>query len=67
MVAFLFGSLWVFHRKFDRWVTPETRFVPHPMPPFDAMVLPIFRQMNPDEEELESARKCLGRACCCHS
>lgn len=57
MVAFFFGSLSVFDREFDRWAIPETRFAPQAMPSFDAMLLPIFRQMKPDEHELEEARQ----------
>ena len=62
MVAFFFGSLSVFDREIDRWAIPETRFAPQTMPSFDAMLLPIFRQMKPDEEELEAARKRRGRS-----
>ena len=60
MVAFFFGALSVFDREIDRWAIPETRFAPQVMPSFDAMLIPIFRQMKPDEEELEAARKRLG-------
>ena len=45
MVAFFFGALSVFDREIDRWAIPETRFAPQVMPSFDAMLIPIFRQM----------------------
>lgn len=57
MVAFFFGSLSVFDREIDRWAVPETRFAPQTMPSFDSMLMPIFRQMKPEEEELEAVRE----------
>jgi uncharacterized iron-regulated membrane protein len=51
MVCFFFGALSVFDREIDRWAIPETRFAPQPMPSFDQMLLPILRQVQPDEQE----------------
>jgi len=51
MVAFFFGSLSVFDREIDRWAIPQTRFAPQPMPSFDRMLLPILRQVQPDEQD----------------
>lgn len=56
MVVFFFGSLSVFDREIDRWAVPETRFEPQPMPSFDSMLAPIFRQIEPEAEEVEAAR-----------
>ncbi|MEY4548925.1 MAG: hypothetical protein RL685_5120, partial [Pseudomonadota bacterium] len=60
MVVFFFGSLSVFDREIDRWGIPQTRFEPQPMPSFDRLLQPIFQQIVPDEEELESARDRVG-------
>lgn len=60
MVAFFFGSLSVFDREIDRWAIPETRFEPQTMPSFDAMLVPIFKQIAPVEEELDAARSRIG-------
>jgi uncharacterized iron-regulated membrane protein len=51
MVTFFFGALSVFDREIDRWATPDTRFEPQPMPSFDKLLLPIYRQLEPDEED----------------
>lgn len=51
MVCFFFGSLAVFDREIDRWAIPQTRFEPQPMPSFDRMLLPILRQVQPDEKD----------------
>lgn len=51
MACFFFGSLSVFDREIDRWAIPETRFAPQPMPSFDQMLLPLLRQVQPDEED----------------
>jgi uncharacterized iron-regulated membrane protein len=56
MAVFFFGSLSVFDREIDRWSLPETRFEPQTMPSFDRMLAPIFRQMTPDEHEIEEAK-----------
>jgi uncharacterized iron-regulated membrane protein len=61
MVVFFFGTLSVFDREIDRWAIPETRFEPQPMPSFDGLLAPIFRQMTPDPAELEAARERVGR------
>ncbi len=58
MAAFFFGALSVFDREIDRWAIPETRFEPQPMPSFDRVLAPIFRSIEPEEEELVAA---LGR------
>ncbi len=60
MVVFFFGSLSVFDREIDRWAIPESRFEPQVMPSFDAMLAPIFKQLEPEEEELEAARDRVG-------
>jgi len=60
MVAFFFGALSVFDREIDRWAIPETRFEPQTMPSYDAMLAPIFRTIEPEEEELEAARSRVG-------
>lgn len=51
MACFFFGSLAVFDREIDRWAIPQTRFDPQPMPSFDHMLLPLLRQVQPDEQE----------------
>lgn len=48
MVVFFFGSLSVFDREIDRWAIPDTRYEPQPMPSFDKMLAPIFKDMQPD-------------------
>src|SRR3990167_581411 len=60
MIAFFFGALSVFDREIDRWAIPQTRFEPQPMPSFDKLLVPIFRQIAPEEEELEAARERVG-------
>lgn len=60
MVAFFFGSLSVFDREIDRWAIPQTRFEPQPMPSFDSMLAPIFKTIEPEEEELVAARERVG-------
>lgn len=47
MVVFFFGSLSVFDREIDRWAIPDTRYEPQPMPSFDKMLAPIFKEMQP--------------------
>lgn len=61
MVVFFFGSLSVFDREIDRWAIPETRYEPQVMPSFDHMLRPIFEQIAPEEEELETARARVGK------
>ncbi|WP_200176406.1 PepSY-associated TM helix domain-containing protein [Ectothiorhodospira shaposhnikovii] len=53
MVAFFFGTLSVFDREIDRWAIPETRFEPQTMPSFDHILLPVLRQVEPDQKEYE--------------
>ncbi|SFV11017.1 PepSY-associated TM helix domain-containing protein [Pseudoduganella namucuonensis] len=60
MIVFFFGTLSVFDREIDRWAIPQTRFEPQPMPSYDAMLAPIFKQIAPEEEELEAARARVG-------
>ena len=60
MVAFFFGALSVFDREIDRWAIPETRFEPQRMPSFDTMLVPIFKTIVPEEDELEAARERVG-------
>jgi uncharacterized iron-regulated membrane protein len=60
MVAFFFGALSVFDREIDRWAIPETRFAAQPMPSFDRMLAPIFRDITPDEDEVAAARERVG-------
>lgn len=59
MVCFFFGSLSVFDREIDRWAIPQTRFEPQPMPSFDRMLLPILRQVQPDEAEYAASMPAL--------
>ncbi|HEU4460765.1 MAG TPA: PepSY-associated TM helix domain-containing protein [Methylibium sp.] len=58
MACFFFGSLSVFDREIDRWAIPETRFEPQPMPSYDTMLAPIFRQLraHPDDMKETAAR-----------
>jgi uncharacterized iron-regulated membrane protein len=60
MIAFFFGSLSVFDREIDRWAIPQTRFAPQPMPSFDRVLQPVFRQIVPDAYELDAARGRVG-------
>ena len=60
MVAFFFGALSVFDREIDRWATPQTRFEPRPMPSYDTMLAPIFKQIVPEAHELDEARARVG-------
>jgi uncharacterized iron-regulated membrane protein len=60
MAAFFFGSLSVFDREIDRWANPHTRFEPQPMPSFDRVLKPVFEGIQPEQEELEAARKRIG-------
>lgn len=57
MVCFFFGALSVFDREIDRWVIPETRYEPQPMPSFDNMMLPIFRGIRPMEDSYAAAQR----------
>ena len=56
MVVFFFGSLSVFDREIDRWAIPATRFAPRPMPSFDTVLLPVFRELKPSPASIERAR-----------
>lgn len=56
MVCFFFGALSVFDREIDRWSIPETRYAPQPLPSFDRMLLPIFKNIEPDPESYEDAQ-----------
>ena len=56
MVVFFFGSLSVFDREIDRWAIPETRFAPQPMPSFDKVLLPVFKDMKPSAQAIEAAK-----------
>ncbi|TWI69091.1 putative iron-regulated membrane protein [Pseudoduganella lurida] len=51
IVVFFFGSLSVFDREIDRWSIPATRFAPQPMPSFDKLLQPVFKDMQPLEEQ----------------
>ncbi len=51
MVCFFFGSLSVFDREIDRWALPDTRFDPQPMPSFDKLIVPVWKQVQADEAE----------------
>jgi uncharacterized iron-regulated membrane protein len=51
IVVFFFGSLSVFDREIDRWAIPQTRFDPQPMPSFDQVLLPAFKNIAPDEAD----------------
>ncbi|HKP64751.1 MAG TPA: PepSY-associated TM helix domain-containing protein [Polyangiales bacterium] len=61
MSVFFFGSLSVFDREIDRWVIPETRFDPEPMPSFDRVLSPIFARITPDRDELAAASSRVGK------
>ena len=56
VVVFFFGSLSVFDREIDRWAIPESRFAPQPMPSFDKVLLPVFKDLKPSPENIEQAR-----------
>lgn len=60
MIVFFFGTLSVFDREIDRWAIPQTRFEPQPMPSFDKLLAPIFREIVPEQEELDAARERVG-------
>lgn len=46
MICFFFGSLSVFDREIDRWAIPDTRFAPQPMPSYDDLLAPVFRDLR---------------------
>jgi uncharacterized iron-regulated membrane protein len=52
MVCFFFGSLSVFDREIDRWAIAETRFAPQPMPSYDNVLAPIFKELKPHPDDL---------------
>lgn len=54
MVCFFFGTLSVFDLEIDRWAIPETRFEPQPMPSFDKVLLPLFKQLEADEDRYKA-------------
>lgn len=58
MACFFFGSLSVFDREIDRWAIPETRFQPQPMPSYDKVLAPVFRELraHPDDMAATAAR-----------
>lgn len=58
MACFFFGSLSVFDREIDRWAIPETRFQPQPMPSYDQVLAPVFRDLraHPDDMAATAAR-----------
>lgn len=56
MVVFFFGSLSVFDREIDRWAIPASRFAPQPMPSFDKVLLPVFKDMKPSEQAIDAAK-----------
>lgn len=58
MACFFFGSLSVFDREIDRWAIPETRFPPQPMPSYDQLLAPVFRDLraHPDDMAATAAR-----------
>lgn len=58
MACFFFGSLSVFDREIDRWAIPETRFQPQPMPSYDQLLAPVFRDLraHPDDMAATAAR-----------
>lgn len=51
IVVFFFGTLSVFDREIDRWAIPQTRFDPQPMPSFDRVLRPAFRQIEPGQAD----------------
>ncbi len=61
MVCFFFGALSVFDREIDRWAIPETRFPAQPMPSFDHVLKPVFDQLKPHPDDMEStAERVIG-------
>lgn len=61
MACFFFGSLSVFDREIDRWAIPETRFAPQPMPSFDRVLTPVFRDLRPHPDDMEAtAQRVIG-------
>jgi uncharacterized iron-regulated membrane protein len=59
-VVFFFGSLSVFDREIDRYVVPDSRFEPQPLPSFDTVLRPVFERLEPDADELEHASERVG-------
>ena len=61
VVVFFFGSLSVFDREIDRWALPETRFEAQPMPSFDEVLAPVFRELEPHPDDMAAtARRVIG-------
>jgi uncharacterized iron-regulated membrane protein len=56
MAVFFFGALSVFDREIDRWAIPQSRYAPQPMPSFDKVLRPIFENMKPSKESVESLK-----------
>ncbi|WP_421882192.1 PepSY-associated TM helix domain-containing protein [Methylibium sp.] len=61
MACFFFGSLSVFDREIDRWAIPETRFQPQPMPSYDQMLAPVFRDLRAHPDDMAAtAERVIG-------
>ncbi|MFT3666813.1 PepSY-associated TM helix domain-containing protein [Piscinibacter sp.] len=54
MACFFFGALSVFDREIDRWAIPETRFQPQPMPSYDTVLAPIFRELRAHPDDMKA-------------
>lgn len=61
MACFFFGSLSVFDREIDRWAIPETRFEAQPMPSYDQLLAPVFRDLRAHPDDIEAtAQRVIG-------
>ena len=61
MACFFFGSLSVFDREIDRWAIPETRFQPQPMPSYDQVLAPVFRDLRAHPDDMAAtAERVIG-------
>jgi len=61
MACFFFGSLSVFDREIDRWAIPETRFQPQPIPSFDQVLAPIYRDLRAHPDDMAAtAERVIG-------
>lgn len=57
MICFFFGALSVFDREIDRWAIPETRFEPQPMPSYDTVLAPVFKQLRADPDDMAATAR----------
>ena len=57
MICFFFGALSVFDREIDRWAIPDTRFDPQPMPSYDKVLAPVYKQLRADPRDMIATGK----------